>query len=210
MKIAVLSESPADEAAIRVLVEGVLGRPTQTIAFPPLRTRGWQGALGALPAVLRYLHYATDADGFVAVVDSDHSPVHQPSHEQSGSEGEACRLCKLRGLVARVQRQLRDRAGRPPIKTAFGLTAPSIEAWFRAGIDPRVSEAAWVLGLQSGSFPYTKLRLKEDVYGSDRLSIAVKTERGIVEARRLALDLNTFEKLFPNGFGALARAIRSW
>jgi len=124
MKIAVLSESPADEAAIRVLVDGVLGKPTQTIAFPPLRTRGWQGALGALPAVLRYLHYATDADGFVAVVDSDHSPVHQPSHEQSGSEDGECRLCKLREIVARVQSQLRDRAGRPPIKNCFWTDGP--------------------------------------------------------------------------------------
>ena len=116
----------------------------------------------------------------------------------------------MQEVAARVQPQLRDRAGRPPIRTAFGLAAPSIEAWFRCGLDPRVSEATWVLGLQSGSFPYTTLGLKQDVYGSDRVSMTMKTERGIVEAQRLALDLNTFEKLFTNGFGSLARDLRKW
>ena len=40
MKVAVLSESPADEAAIRILIDGILGRPTQPADMPPIRTRG--------------------------------------------------------------------------------------------------------------------------------------------------------------------------
>ena len=40
MKVAVLSESPADEAAIRILIDGILGRPTQSADMPPIRTRG--------------------------------------------------------------------------------------------------------------------------------------------------------------------------
>ncbi len=39
MKVAVLSESPADEAAIRILLDGILGRPTQSTDIPPIQTR---------------------------------------------------------------------------------------------------------------------------------------------------------------------------
>lgn len=96
MKVAVLSESPADEAAVRILAEGVLGKQTQPIALPQLQTRGWCTVLKVLPVVFKHLHYETDAEAFVVVVDSDHSPVHRPAHEQPGGEDEKCRLCKLR------------------------------------------------------------------------------------------------------------------
>lgn len=120
MKVAVLSESPADEAAIRVLVEGVLGESPQRVDLPLIRTRGWHGALGAFPAALTQLHYTTDTEAFVVVVDSDQSPVHQLSHEQPGGAAGKCRVCNLRETAIRVQSQLRARASRPPIKTAFG------------------------------------------------------------------------------------------
>ena len=210
MKVAILSESSADEAVIRVLVEGVLGKPTQIVPPPSLKTRGWQGALAAPLVVLRKLHYEMDVDAFVAVVDSDHSPIHQAAHDQPGNEDSKCRLCNLRKNVAKVQNQLRSRVGRPPIKTAFGLAVPTIEAWLRCGVDRRVSEAAWSQGLQSRSFPYTKLELKKGIYGSEYAPLALTTARGIEEAQRLILELDNFEKVFPNGFGSLARAIRNW
>ena len=113
MKVAILSESSADEAVIRVLVEGVLGKSIQIVRSPSLKTKGWQGVLAAPLFVLKKLHYGIDVDAFVAVVDSDQSPVHQPDHERPGGEDSQCRLCNLRKTVTQVQSQLRDRAGRP-------------------------------------------------------------------------------------------------
>lgn len=210
MKVAVLSESPADEAAIQVLVEGILGRPTQTIAFPQLRTRGWRGALNSLPTVFKHLHYRTDAEALVVVVDSDHSPIHNPVHGQLGGKDEKCRLCQLMERVERVQSQLRPRSGRPPLKTALGLAVPAVEAWYRCGLDPRVSEAAWIGGMQSGRYRYTKLQLKKEVYGVEQPPLLLETRRAAEEARRLTQDLGLLESLFQNGFGPLARDIRSW
>lgn len=91
MKVAVLSESPADEAAIRILVEGILGRQTQSPALSSFRTRapGISGVFRAFPAVLKELYYnQQDAEGLIVVVDSDHTPVHSPEHEQPGSANE--------------------------------------------------------------------------------------------------------------------------
>ena len=155
MKVAILSESSADEAAVRILVDGLLGRQSLPIHPPPLRSRGWPSVRQILPAVLKHLYYQTDAEALVVVVDSNHSPVHQEAHDQPEGGDERCRLCQLRKAVDRVQGEVRLLPNRPRIKTAVGIAVPAIEAWFLCGSDPRVSEAAWVDGLQSESCPYT-------------------------------------------------------
>src|SRR4051812_24290344 len=106
MKVAVLSESSADEAAIRILVNGILGGQTQEV--PPLsyRSRGWPSVIRVLPAVLKYLHYRTDADAVVVIADSDDSPIHQSAHDQAGGEDAQCRLCQLREVVYLETRRL--------------------------------------------------------------------------------------------------------
>ncbi len=208
MKVAILSESSADEAAIRVLIDSLLGSKTQPVSFPSLRTRGWRGVLNTLPAILKYLHY-NDADAFVAVLDSDESPIHRVTHEMPGGSDGKCRLCRLRELC-RVQEQLRPRSGRPGVKIALGVASPAIEAWYRCGLDPRVSETTWILGLQSKSYPYTKLDLKKDVYGTDRSPLALKTLHATTAAQRLSNNLELLNRLFPTGFGALRQDVQSW
>ena len=94
MKLAILSESPADEAALRVLVEYVLGAPFTTV-HSALRARGWPSVEQVLPAILRYLHFQTEADGLVVVVDADDSPVHTIEHEAPGYHHPLCRICRL-------------------------------------------------------------------------------------------------------------------
>lgn len=210
MKVAILSESPADEAAVRVLVDGILGRQTQPVSLFPLQTRGLSAVFDILPVVLKHLHYRTDAEAFVVVVDSDNSPVHMDAHEQLGGTDEKCRLCRLRQVVVQAQAQLRPIPSRSTTKIALGLAVPAVGAWYRCGRDPHVSEAAWIVGLQSGSFAYTKLRLKQDVYGTDRPSLTLETQRATEEARRLIQNLTLLENLFPSGFGLLARDVRSW
>ena len=209
MKVAILSESPADEAAIRILVDGILGKPTEPIALPPLRRRGWPSVLEVLPVVINHLHYHTDAEAFVVVVDSDNSTVHAPSHDQPDGADEECRLCRLRGKVFQFQKRLTLAAGRAQIKTAIGLAVPAIEAWFRCGVDPQINEVALIRKL-GAPIREVKNRLKFDVYGIERASLELKTKRGIEEAQRLAQNINELENLFPNGFGPLARDARSW
>lgn len=103
MKLVVLSESPEDEAAVRILVDGILGIETDHVAPPFLRARGWSPLLGVLPTVLRQLHDRTDADAMVVIVDSDDSTPHQLVHIPSNgaAQGAAfvscgCSLIKFR------------------------------------------------------------------------------------------------------------------
>lgn len=210
MKLAVVSESPADEAAVRILVEGILRTQTQPIASPPLRTRGWPSILQLLPGVLKGLYYRTDAEALALVVDSNDSPSHQKAHNAPGAAHMRCRLCRLREAVAQAQSQTRHMKGRLAIKTAIGLAVPAIEAWYRCEHDPHVTEAAWVQGLQSGNYPYSKNDLKRDVYGTDRPSLAVETHHAVDEARRLVQMIDVLESSFPGGFGALASDVRRW
>jgi hypothetical protein len=210
MRVAVLSESPADEAAIRIILNSVLGVETRPVTSPPLRSRGWPSVLRVLPTVMKHLHYQTDADALVVVVDSDDSPVHRAEHESPGGEEGRCRLCQLRHTARIESGRLRPVPGREAIRTAVGLAVPAVEAWYLCGVDARVNEATWVGGLQEGRTAYTRSELKEAVYGTDRPSIQIETLRAVEAAKRLANNLDELQLLFPNGFGAFARDVKSW
>lgn len=210
MKVAVLSESSADEAAIRILLEGILGRGTQDVSLPPLRSRGWPSVIRVLPTVLKFLHYRTDADALVVIVDSDDSPLHQDAHDQPGGEEVRCRICQLRAVTDSEIGRLSAVPGRELIKTALGLAVPSIEAWYLCGLDPQVNEATWARRLQSELITYTRRTLKRDVYGTERPSIEIEERRAIEAANRLVADLSQLEQLFPIGFGYFARGVRNW
>lgn len=212
MKVAVLSESEADEAAIRVLVSGLLGKETEAPPMPPRRRRGITAVFRDVPTVVRHLHYRTDAEGVVVVVDSNRSLIHRKEHDEAGGAHEKCRLCQLRRVVGDTQKQLRPWERRGPLNVALGLAVPEIEAWYLVGRDPHVSEAAWIVGLQSGKFPYTKNSLRQSVYGTDRPSVELATACAAREAQRIVNQgkLDSLEKLFPAGFGALANDVRNW
>lgn len=212
MRVAVLSESSAAEAALRMLVEGILGRQLQPAALPLLRSRGWPSVLHNLPAVLRHLYYRTDTEALAVVVDADRSPPHAPAHGQSGGAGNGCRLCQLREVVARTQGQLRPVPSRhpPSVQTALGVAVPAIEAWYRCGIAPHASEATLLQRLRVESYTHIKNRLKRDVYGTERPSTVQETQVTRAAAQRLRQDLSALEQLFPNGFGPLANDVRNW
>jgi hypothetical protein len=82
MRVALLSESPADETALRALIKGVLGR----VSFAPtgFRARGWPNVAQVLPSVIRHLHFNTDTEVLAVVVDSDDSVVHGAAHDAPG------------------------------------------------------------------------------------------------------------------------------
>jgi hypothetical protein len=210
MKVAVFSESSADEAGIGILAQALLGHALERADLPSLRTRGWPSVRQVLPAVLMALHYQTDAQGLVVIVDSDLSPVHLPDHDTAAAAAQGCRLCQLQQVVATTRSKLRPVPNRAPLRVALGLAVPSLEAWWRCGIDAHVTEAAWLVALQSRRFPYDVNRLKVAVYGTDRPGLDLETVRMTEEATRVALDLARLETGFPNGFGPFAREIRGW
>ena len=92
----------------------------------------------------------------------------------------------------------------------MGVAVPAIEAWYLCGRDPQVTEAAWVEGQARGRAPYTRAELKGRVYGTDRPSLPHETRCALDAVRRQGGDLRRLEVDFPNGFGALARDLRSW
>jgi hypothetical protein len=210
MKVAVFCESPADEAAVRILVNAVLSQQTESVNFP-LRSRGWPSVRDSLPAVLKRLHYSTDAEALVVVVDSDDSVIHQSAHEEPGGQDAECRVCDLRKELFHALGQVTPVAGRDPLKTAIGLAVPAIEAWYLCWTgDPRASEAAWLQGGKATRGRGYKNALKRAVYGTDRPSLTLETQRAEEAARGLANDLSLLESFFPDGFGVLLRSMRDW
>lgn len=209
MKVAILSESSADESALRILIEAILARQIEQISFP-LRSRGWDSVPGSLPAVLKHLYYRTDAEALVVVADSDDSSIHQAAHELPDSADEDCRLCHLLTIVERTQQSIREVPGRQPLKTAIGLAVPAIEAWYLCGNDPRGAEAAWFQRDPASRGRGLRNQLKQAVYGTERPSLTLETMHAIREAQRLAQNLTLLEQHFPGGFGVLARFVRSW
>ena len=152
MKVALLSESPADEAALRVLVEAVLAE-SFTLVRPGLRARGWPNVAQVLPAVLRHLHFNTETEALVVVVDSDDSVVHTAEHEAPGYFHPHCRLCQLRSIFHRTQRRFPALHGRDRVLRGVGIAVPAIEAWYLCGQDPQVTELAWMEGQARGGRP---------------------------------------------------------
>lgn len=209
MKVAILSESPADEAALRVLVEGVLGAPIEPVQSG-LRARGWPNVAQILPAVIRHLHFNTPAEGLVVVVDADDSVVHTAAHEAPGYFHPQCRLCQLRAIFRQTAKKLPPAGGRAGLLRCVGVAVPAIEAWLLCGRDPQVTEAAWTEGRARGQLPYTRRELKWRVYGTDRPTLPHEIDCALSEVRRHRGDLRRLEADFPAGFGALARDLRSW
>lgn len=207
MRLALLSESPADEAAIEVLVEGVLRRPIVRIR-PSLRARGWPNVLQVLPAVARHLHFNTDAEALVVVADSDDSVVHSAAHDLQGNFHPRCRLCQLRAAFRKATRNLPPARGRTRVLRGIGIAVPAVEAWYLCGRDPAVTEAAWVEGQERGRPPYTRAELKWRMYGTDRPSLVHETACAVRDAHRLQPDLRRLEHDFP-GFAALAADLRA-
>lgn len=209
MKVGFLSESPADEAAVRILVEAVLDRKVRVVQ-PPLRARGWPNVIQVLPAVLRYLQFQTDADALVVVVDSDDTVIHETDHADPNGFHPQCRLCQLELTIRRTRKRWRLPQHRAAVATAAGMAVPAIEGWYLCGRDEEVGEQTWHRCMERGQCPFTRRDLKWRVYGTSRPPLPKEIEHATREARRLAKDLSRLESDFPVGFGHLSRSVRAW
>ena len=206
MKLALLSESPADETALRVLVASVLRESPEFIS-PGFRARGWPNVAQLLPAVIRHLHFNTNADALVVVVDSDDSVVHGVEHDRPGYFHPHCRMCQLRAVFRQTMKRLPAANGRERMLRVVGVAVPAIEAWYLCGRDEHVTEQAWVTGQERGRLPYTRAELKWRVYGTDRPSLPHEIVCAMREVERQRRDLRRLEYDFP-GFAALAADLR--
>ncbi|MEX2213124.1 MAG: hypothetical protein WD768_03285 [Phycisphaeraceae bacterium] len=205
MKLAILSESEADGAALQVLVESLLGRPTELIR-PARRARGYNQVLQIFESVYKELHFRSDAEALIVVVDSDDSLL--PDAAPHAAEAEAARIAILKAIVGKFLPHLSPRPHAPPLRVAMGVAAPAIEAWLLSATDPRITEAAWIQGARENRPPYTRVSLKERMYGTRAPSLTLETQRMVEAARRV--NIANLEDRFPHGFGPLARAVRAW
>jgi hypothetical protein len=208
MKVAILSESPADEAALRELVAGVLGGKVQ-FTSPGLRARGWPQVGQLLPAVIKHLHFNTDTDALVVVADSDDSTVHTPEHDAPNYFHPQCRLCQLRAIFRQTVKKLSPAHGRDRLLRGVGIAVPAVEGWYLCGVEDSVTEQAWVEGQAKGRLPYTRAQLKLRVYGTDRPTLPLEIRRAVEAASRHRRDTRRLEFDFP-GFASLATDLRAW
>jgi hypothetical protein len=206
MKVALLSESPADETVLRVLVGAVLGAPPKFVQAG-LRARGWPNVAQLLPAVIRHLHFNTDTDVLVVSCDSDDSPVHTAAHDAPNYFHPQCRMCQLRGIFRQTSKKLPPANGRQRVLRAVGVAVPALEAWLLCGRDPSVGEEAWIAAQQAGREPYSRRELKWRVYGTERPSLPHEIRCALHELERHRRDTRRLEFDFP-GFEALARDLR--
>lgn len=206
MKIALLSESPADETALRILVSGALGSPPQFVT-PGLRARGWPNVAQVLPAVIRHLHFNTDTDVLAVVVDADDSVVHTAAHDAPSYFHPHCRMCQLRAVFRQTCKRLQAAHGRERVLRGVGIAVPAVEAWYLCGRDAAVTEAAWLAGQEAGRPPYSRAELKLRVYGTDRPSLSHEIDCALREVARHHKDTRRLEFDFPS-FAALARDLR--
>jgi hypothetical protein len=159
---------------------------------------------------MRALHFGSDAEALIVIVDADDTPVHLMEHEQPGQADPSCRLCMLQRIAAETLERLGNRPYGHPLKIAFGTPAPAIEAWYLCGRDPYNTEVEWARRLQERTLTQSRNRLKIAVYGVDRPTLPQETEHAVRAATDLANNLSQLEQLFLGGFGTLVRMIRAW
>ncbi len=201
MRVAILSESPADESALRIVVDAVLGVRTTHVALN-LESRGWPAVRNIMPAISKWLQYRTAAEALVVVVDSNHTYLSRDEPKN--------RLREFQELVQRCQREMKAVPGRVPLKIAVGVAAPAIEAWWLCKSHLQISEVAWEKGLDDKLEPYSKQELKRQLYGADYRSLEFMTQKMTEAAQVVAGDLPSLERSFPSGFGSLSKELRSW
>ena len=210
MKVAIVSESSADEAALRILVDAILGEKTQVVVPRVVRSRGWPAVLTGVPGVIKELHFNRDVDLLVLVADANGSTPHEQSHETTPILSSDCRLCELRTAVAKNISGLTPVPNKSPLHVAIGLAVPAIEAWLLCHKNPKLGEANWRSKRKSqpGSRK-TRLDLKKELYGVERPGLTLETQVMVQRATELSSQLDLLEKRFPGGFGHLVRSLRS-
>ena len=211
MKITIFSESPNDEAVVRILVESILDEEIEEVPPPnQFRSRGIDFFLNLIPAVIKAAYYNTESEAIVLVCDSNDKPVHIPEHEEKDNKDSLkCRFCIVKRKVTETLDSLTVKPNGKMIKVAIGVAVPAIEAWLVCGKKLDVSEGKWIDKQNGKKVSYNKASLKQKIYG-ERSFKTKRIEIGIEEAKRLTKNLELLEEKFPQGFGNLSKEIKTW
>jgi len=201
MQLAIISESPADEAALHAFCQTLIGREIALVEHRLEVRRGWPALKKQLPVILRSVRYQTTATAVLLVVDSDGSDLRPGSPTN-----------RMHELQEIVRRDLSPHsAGDRRITCLLGLAVPCIEAWWLAHKNPQISETTWHGRETYPRMPYDKNSLKRDLYGSEYSPR--RREIMISAAREAAGHSDLLHKRFPAGlspllagFAALAEA----
>lgn len=211
MKIGVLSESPADQAAIRILVNRILNIEVAPTDFPLRARQGFPHLRKLIRPALLHTYYNTDAAGLVVLADSNGSPLHESGRPAPCSR--ECRYCYISGELNRAAESVRptDFRQKNPLRFAVAIAAPAIEAWYLCGSDAVASEEAWIAKLRAGAKAAAYIRdLKTRLYGTAYPKSAATMGIAVQRSQRLAERLGELERCFPAGLGAFAAQLRSW
>lgn len=206
MRVAILSEGASDAAALRLLVDAVLGFATEPLAGSEPRHAGWPEIKRSLAAAFESMADSPGPVGLVVVADLDDSLVFPM---EADPRLKMLRLRELRQVVSRHEASCLD-AGITPPHAAVGLAAVAFEALLRAGL-PDAEDEGHYLALAPHERSSTQRRaLKSLKYGTTDTSSRKAADRAVANARRLAADLSILRKAFPIGFGVLEDDLRSW
>ncbi len=201
LRLAVFSESPADEAALRIIIAGLYGRPVEPVATE-LQARGWPGVRNILPAVIKKLHFSGQADALVALADADDTSL------LPGISGN--RLHELEWRAQSTLGSLPPHAGRKrPLRFAAAIAAPALEAWLLSPQMPDLNEGPWSVPDVTRS-PSYRAHLKQCLYGTPHPHLELQTRVMVDSARELLSRFSDMEARFPRGFKPLADAVRAW
>jgi hypothetical protein len=186
VRIAFLSESDVDEAALAEFCAAVVGRKVERVPCSARVRRGWPALKTTLGPALRSLKLS-DAELVVVCADGDGTDPNQPGDRRAQLE----HIVVQAGMAARV---------------VVALAVPMIEAWWLAPSNPELHEQGW-FGRRDRNPGYDKLDLKRRLYGTDR---PLRTDMMRVmpdAARAAAAHHRSLGTRFPLGLGPLLRRL---
>lgn len=198
MRLAFISESPSDEAALHAFCEALLACSIEVVAPEVAVRRGWPALKTTLGPALRSLRYRATLDLAIVVVDSDGRELH--------GDASTNRRKELAEIVRRACAG--GAAGARPFRCALGLAAPCIEAWWLAPSQPEINEARW-LNRKTETCSYNKQDLKRRLYGTDRPGLPCQTNIMSGAATAAAFHADYLAARFPLGFSPLLQALRA-
>ena len=201
MKISVLAESSNDAAVMVELASAALGGPVELINSG-FEMMGWNMIPSVLPAVIKHLHFRSEADGLIVVADSNHSSL-EPGAPNNRRE-------ELRAMAAKIVENLGMLHGRSRIRIAIAVASPALVAWLLFHRYGEISESAWERGLVEKKDPYTKGVLKQRLYGVQRPSRDIATALRLEAARQVSQRIHELRSRFPLGFGSFFEDLLSW
>jgi hypothetical protein len=201
MKISILAESSNDAVVMVELASEILGESVELVEHS-FQMNGWNKLPSILSAVIKKIHFHSDADGLIIQADSNHSSLLPGSANNRYEE--------LSELVGKTVAGLSVPYGKPRIKVAVAIAAPALEAWLLFHRHAEISEAAWEAGLKQSQDPYSKASLKQWLYGVQRPSHDVMKSQRLAAARAVRDRIHELRTRFPNGFGKFFDELRCW